>query len=962
MRNIVNILALLLLAALLWWLYPHRPAAPGGRDVTEITIWFNGIVEGRQIDVVDAFERAFPQYRVILGSSAARTGLEGEGNPQRLMCGIAGGVPPEVVEYDRFAICQWAARDAFLDLNPLIEADRQELARMEDELHRRRAAAVSSPSAATQAAVDEQQHRIERFRSLMILPDDFYPATWNECQYRDPTGRTGQFGIPNYMDNRVMYFNEDMLVQNGLVDESGRPRPPRTWEDVLLKRVDVTDARIDGMRIASESADFVAAGVRPGDTLSHVSDRGLVTRARVREVVGPRELIVESFYPRKRLVLPDGAGKHVKVFDQNSAALRLSRWDDEGRIKIVGFEPQHGNAWLYLWGWTNGGEFMDESGELPRCTLDDPRIVAALQWTTDIYDALGGVNDVTAFRKGFQRDNQDPFINNQIAMFVHGDWFLRDPLVRYRRDMRFGVHPPPVPRAMIDAGRERCSWVAGFAYCIPATCPPEKRKAAWDLVKFLSSLEGGMIMNEHDAQRERGQGRLYMPRLMASRKLTQAQLECYVNVPEMPPRVRAAIQLHLDMLPHCRYRPVSPEGQKLWNAQADAQDIAWNHTMTPHAALAHQARSVNRALNEFYARPDSPTLVRWRPLIMAYLAALAVTAAVAIVRYQRRYRVRGFHRREWYAAWVFILPWLVGFVVLSGGPMVFSAVMSLTEYDVVSEARFVGLDNYREMFTIDWGGPDAEGKETVPTGVRKALLNTLFMAIGLPLGMILGLGLALLLDTGIRGLKYYRTFFFLPAIMPVVAASILWMWVFNAHGGLLNWLLERLGLDRVIDWLHATFGWFTLRTPVSWLTNARTTKPALILMTLWGAGASIVIWLAGLKSIPTHLYEAAAIDGAGAIRRFFRVTLPMLSPYILFNLIIGLIQTFQIFTQAYIMTPNGYPERSTYFYVYKLFDECFSYFRLGYGAAMAWVLFALVLGLTLINMRLSKKWVFYAGE
>ncbi len=133
-------------------------------------------------------------------------------------------------------------------------------------------------------------------------------------------------------------------------------------------------------------------------------------------------------------------------------------------------------------------------------------------------------------------------------------------------------------------------------------------------------------------------------------------------------------------------------------------------------------------------------------------------------------------------------------------------------------------------------------------------------------------------------------------------------------------------------------------------------------MTLWSAGASMIIWLAGLKEIPKSLYEAAAIDGAGPVRRFFTVTLPMLSPYILFNLVMGLIQTFQIFTQAYIMTPNGSPNRSTYFYVYKLFDQCFSYFHLGYGAAMAWVLFVIVIVLTLINMTLSRKWVHYAGD
>jgi multiple sugar transport system permease protein len=197
--------------------------------------------------------------------------------------------------------------------------------------------------------------------------------------------------------------------------------------------------------------------------------------------------------------------------------------------------------------------------------------------------------------------------------------------------------------------------------------------------------------------------------------------------------------------------------------------------------------------------------------------------------------------------------------------------------------------------------------------------------------------------------------------MPVVAASILWIWVFNAQNGLMNWLLDLCGMSAVIDWAHANLG-SKLKSPISWLTDPLTSKPALIIMGLWGAGASMIIWLAGLKEIPKQLYEAAALDGAGPLRRFFSVTLPMLSPYMLFNLVIGLIQTFQIFTQAYIMTPNGSPNRSTYFYVYKLFDQCFSFFNLGYGAAMAWVLFVIVIVLTLINMALSRKWVHYAGD
>jgi multiple sugar transport system permease protein len=491
--------------------------------------------------------------------------------------------------------------------------------------------------------------------------------------------------------------------------------------------------------------------------------------------------------------------------------------------------------------------------------------------------------------------------------------------------------------------------VAGFAYCIPSTCPPEKLEAAWALVKFLASVEGGMTTNEHDAQREHGQGRLYVPRLTASIPLNKAQFAKYVDIPEMPPRVRAGLQTHVDMLPFGRFRPVSPEGKQLWDAQATSQDLAWNHKYTVAEALRFQTQQVQQALDRFY-HPPQGAKIRWLPLIWVYLAALVVFAFMVYLRHRSRNRVPGYMRREWGTGVLFAMPWIVGFVVLSGGPMIFSAVMSFTQYDVLSDATFVGIQNYADL-----ANPQKDPL------FLKSLGNTLFMAIGVPIGMVVGLGLAMLLDTKVRGMSVYRTLYFLPAIMPVVAASVLWIWVFNANNGMMNWMLHLTGIESAIDWLNRTFD-IGLKTPISWLTSEKTSKPALIIMGLWGAGASMIIWLAGLKEIPTHLYEAAALDGAGPVRRFFTITLPMLSPYILFNLIMGLIGTFQIFTQAYIMTPNGSPSHSTYFYVYKLFDECFSYFRLGYGAAMAWVLFIMVIVLTLLNMALSKKWVHYGGD
>jgi len=970
------ILYALVVGVILYLLYPHAPSTPDGSAREEITIWFGEVTQGRHDDVVDAFERRFNDYlktqdaqsagwRITLGSSAVRANLEGEGNPQRLMCGIAGGVPPEVVEYDRFAICQWAARGAFLDLTPLIERDRQELAAAQKELSR-----LEASLSGNNEDIAKLTARIAHLEQFNLEADDFFDMPWRECQYKPPGSdmAAGQYGIPHTMDNRVLYYNPDMLLQAGVVDDEGRPKPPDTWEEILRKRVDTNDAAIvqlDGLyEISSAQANFLAApplGVRPGDSVAHISTRGNVTRAVVDSVVDDNTILVRSPYARRQLVLPEQVSQHIKIFSGESVALRLSRWDEDGRLLCVGFEPQHGNAWLYLYGWCNGGRFMIEEDGRPRCNLASPEIIEALQWTTDVFDALGGADRVVAFRKSFQVEAEHPFLKRQIGMFHNGDWFIRD-ILRFKPDMPFGTCAPPIPAARFEAGATKMSWVAGFAYCIPATCPPDKLDAAWEFVKFLSSVEGGMILNEHDAQRERAQGRRYVSRLKSNRALNAFQIGKYIDVPSMPPRIKAAMQTHLDMVERCHFRPVSPAGQVLWNAQADAQDLAWSHSMSPAEALQNQAARVDRALANFYDAPRNPTKVNWMALVAGYLALLLLTASFLFIRYRKRPRSEQAETPEVRAGLTFIAPWLLGFIVLSGGPMAFSAIMSFSEYDVINDATYVGLDNYREMFTVDWGGPDRDGKETVPAGVRRALVNTLFMALGLPFFMGIGLALALLLNAGVRGLRVYRTLFFIPAIMPVVAASILWLWVFNAQNGLLNYILNLLYLNHAIEWMNVSFEWFNLSQPVGWLTNKFTSKPALIIMSLWTAGSSMIIWLAGLKDIPHHLYEAAAIDGASAIRRFIRITLPLLSPYILFNLIIGLINTFQIFTQAYIMTPNGYPERSTYFYVYKLFDECFTYFRLGYGAAMAWVLFVILIVLTLLNMRLSKKWVFYAGE
>ena len=285
--------------------------------------------------------------------------------------------------------------------------------------------------------------------------------------------------------------------------------------------------------------------------------------------------------------------------------------------------------------------------------------------------------------------------------------------------------------------------------------------------------------------------------------------------------------------------------------------------------------------------------------------------------------------------WLFLSPWLLGFLCFGAGPIAASAILSFTDYSLFTPPRWVGLANYREMLSKD------------PLNAR-ALWNTLFYtAFAVPIGTAGAMLLALLLNQKVRGLSVWRTLFYLPAVVSGVAMAVLWRWIFNPEVGLANTLLRPLLRP------------LGLPDP-KWLLDPALAKPAYVLMSIWGIGGGMIIFLAALQGIPQHLYEAAEIDGAGTLSKFRHITLPMLTPVIFFSLTMGVIGSFQIFTQAYVMSGRGV-DNSTLFYVLYLFDQAFRYFRMGYAAAMAWLLFGIVLAATVVQFWLAKKWVFYMG-
>ena len=786
-------------------------------ETVTLYYWGNEVDALVALDLIQDFETAHngsdgkPAIKVIMGQSATFNKTD---DPQRLLTAVAGGSPPDVVWFDRFAVGEWAARGAFQSLQPFLERDMRE--KPDDP--------------------------------LTLRPEQFFQPCWDEANYRSEL-----FAVPSATDNRAMYYNVDILekfadklIPAGCVDPDDPTKvgPPRTW-DQLKKCVEI-----------------------------------------------------------------------------------LTEFDSRGRLARVGFIPNFGNSWLYIYGWLNGGSFMSADGLT--CTLNEPAIVDALVFMTKIYDMMGGAEAVNAFQSTLQTGDLDPFLSGKVAMRIDGDGFI-SVIANEKRDMRFGVTLAPAPE-----GKKRLGWCGGWCWVIHSGA--KHQEEAWEFIKYSASLRAYKVRSDATRQASRAAGNVFLPELSARKDITDWAMKYYLyEDPTIDEKFKVAKRAFVDAMPFSKFRPVTPVGQLLWNAQVrgmeggiykryDKEDLRRNAQIS----LDTQAAIVQKELDRIFKPKHYPQL-SFTPVVVIYVIVLLIAVAALYFHFDRKMHASGYFRREFYAGYLFASPWFLGFLIFGGGPIVFSLFMSFCEYDVMSPPKFVGLGNYIGMFTDD------------PL-FYKSLWNTIFMALGIPLGMLVSLGIAILLNYEIKGMAVYRTFFYLPAIMPAVAASILWIWIFNPHEGILNALIARFGI-----------------AGPGWLQNQHWSKPALILMGLWGAGGGMIIWLAGLKGIPAHLYEAAKIDGAGRFRMFLSVTLPMLSPYILFNLIMGLIGTFQMFTQVFIMTQGG-PVDSTLVYAYLLFNNAFRYMKMGYASALAWVLFGIILALTVLQLRLSKRWVHYESE
>jgi multiple sugar transport system permease protein len=282
---------------------------------------------------------------------------------------------------------------------------------------------------------------------------------------------------------------------------------------------------------------------------------------------------------------------------------------------------------------------------------------------------------------------------------------------------------------------------------------------------------------------------------------------------------------------------------------------------------------------------------------------------------------------------LFISPWIIGFLAFRVYPFFASLYYSFTFYPILDRPKWVGLANYLDLLE--------------DPRFLASLYNTSYYALGaVPLATLVGILLAMLLNARVRGLSFFRTIYFLPSITPVVASAIVWLWMFDPINGVINYLLELVGI-------HGP----------GWMGSPQWSKPALILMSMWGVGGAVVIYLAALQDVPREMVEAAELDGAGSWQKIWFVTLPMISPVILFNVITGLIGAFQYFTEAFVMTGGtGSPADSTLMMSIYLYQSAFQYFKIGYASAQAWMLFLIVIAFTVLLFRISGRLVYYGGK
>lgn len=600
----------------------------------------------------------------------------------------------------------------------------------------------------------------------------------------------------------------------------------------------------------------------------------------------------------------------------------------DGRTLQYGFTPSWQDVLAQLFYLSLGAYDADNRDNPTKIRYTDPRYIKAHQFVADLSLKKKWIPSGLELSSELQMTSAQLFSSGKAAMYMSGIWDVP----AFRRDIKDHFDWDIALAPAYKDGTLRAP-TGGSGYCIVSST--KHPFEAWQLTQWMAG-KPGMTALAKDGRAQ-----------PAIKSLALA--EPWIPGPHTPAAQQIPhnrIITHL-AVPHVVFGPNSIEWPDANGVARQNVSQIYDGSKTAEEVFKRDTPKGQQRLDYLRKIEDLPPF-DWRAGgVVALLIIAAIGAWVYGPEVGKRRTWR--QKKENRAGYAFVTPWILGLLLFTTGPMLLSLLMSFADWDIIRPARWRGLGNYGEAFGVD------------PIFWTALKVTAIYTVAAVPLGLIASLMMALLLNCKVRGIPVYRTFFYLPSLASGVAASLIWRKIFMPHGGLINMIIygpngdwNTLGLATLLK------PWATANGEINWLGNEHTALPALILMSVWGAGGGMVVMLAGLQGIPQYYYEAATMDGAGPWRKFRNVTIPLLSPTLLFCMITGLIGSFQVFTQAFVMTQGG-PNNSTMFYMLHLYNNAFVNLRMGYASSMAWVLFAIVLVLTVIQLRLSK-WVYYEGS
>ncbi len=593
------------------------------------------------------------------------------------------------------------------------------------------------------------------------------------------------------------------------------------------------------------------------------------------------------------------------------------------------------SAWPQLWMETlllsRDVRMWDRDDRPTKLLLDDPAVVETFQFAADCLNKNHWMPSFTDVTLGSGSTMQDEFRKGHVAMLESGAWEVKD----MRSKMKDDWDIAPFPTFARGTGTALPGEGNGLAIFSTTKHPKE----AWEWVKWFCGPKGLTAM----ARAGESQPSIRELSIRPGVWLPAADASGAALVP-------ANLAITDSMAMRVKFRQLPDWFSGIQNDLQNSYYGVLSGEKTAENVLADLQKDEPAKLALAIRRVDAPPYPYSAGLAVGIALVLALLAWVYAP--ERKKRTSRTEKQESRSAYLFLIPWLCG-LAFTVGPMVYSFLLSFAESDIIQTPKWRGIGNYADALN-----PRVD--DTLYISLRQTFY---FAALSVPLGIAFALALSLLLNQKIRGVPLFRALYYLPSLASAVAMSLIWGRLFDKDQGVINLILY--GSDGKSGFLHLgpllsnLIG--TPGEPLNWLGNTKTVIPAFVIMGLWGAGGGTIIFLAGLQGISQSYYEAATIDGAGSWRRFRNITLPMITPYIFFSLITGVIGALQVFGQSFVLTGGG-PDRATNFMVVWLYQKAFGELRMGYASALAWILFVVILLFTLLQLAAARKWVYYEGE